>query len=166
MNALPLTLLAAPLRALFPLPIVTWALSVPLPWLEVMTPTKHALLPGTMMETWKASPQTDRWNCQPRRGVMLRSARLAPLIFPNYPLCFPSIFPMFHLFIYQNPRTATLVLLTTFKPYLLRSMAPFLLPLTPFIFPKCPLGFSPTFPLLNHSPSPCSLPRYFQHFLL
>ena len=49
-NALPLTLLVALPSASFLPPIVTWALSVPLPWLEVMTPMKHALLLGTMTE--------------------------------------------------------------------------------------------------------------------
>ena len=93
-NALPLTLLVALLSALFPSPIVTWALSVPLPWLEVMTPMKHASLLGTMTEIWKALPQTDRWNCQPRRGVMLRSI---PSYFsklsPSFPLHFPYVSP-------------------------------------------------------------------------
>ena len=48
---------------------------------------------------------------------MLRSVRLGPsFIFPNYPLCFPSISPMFHPFIYQSPRTATLALQLPLKP--------------------------------------------------
>ena len=103
MNAPPLTLLAAPLRALFPLPIVTWALSVLPLWSEEMTPMRRALLLGITTGTWKALPQTDRWNCQPRRGVMLCSTCSAPLIFPNYPLHFPPISPMFHPFIYLKP---------------------------------------------------------------
>ena len=47
---------------------------------------------------------------------MLRSARLVPsFIFPNYPLCFPSISPMFQPFIYQSPRTAILAPFNHFK---------------------------------------------------
>ena len=103
MNAPPLILPAAPLRALFPLIIVTWALSVPPLWSGEMTPMRRALLLGITTETWKALPRTDRWNCQHRRRVMSRSACSAPLIFPNYPLRFPSIFPMFHPFIYLKP---------------------------------------------------------------
>ena len=126
-NVPPLTLLAAPLRALSLSPIVTWALSVPLPWSEEMIPMRHASLLETMMETWKALPQTDRWNCQPRRGVMLHSARFVPLIFPNYPLRFPFIFPTFHPFIYQNPRTANLASLPPLKPYFLSHLSFFTL---------------------------------------
>ena len=92
MNALPLTSPVAPLRASFPLPIVTWAPSVPPLWSEEMTPMRCALLLEIMMETWKALPQTDRWNCQPRREVMLRSACLPLLFFRTIPLPFPSIF--------------------------------------------------------------------------
>ena len=76
---------------------------------------RHTLLPEITMETWKALPQTDRWNCQPRRGVMLRSARFAPLIFLNFPLHFPFILPVFHPLIYQKPRTANLAPFITFK---------------------------------------------------
>ena len=82
----------------------------------------------TMTETWKALPQTDRWNCQPRRGVMLRSGRFAPpFIFPNYPLRFPFIFPMFHPFIYQTPRTAIPAIATTFKTLITLAFTPFCL---------------------------------------
>ena len=112
-NAPPLTSLIAPLHVSSPSPIATWALFVPPLWSEAMIPMRHVLLLGTMTETWKVSPQTDRWNCQPRRGVMLCS--VPSFIFLNYPLCFPSISPMFHPFIYQNPRTATLIFLATFK---------------------------------------------------
>ena len=115
-NAPLLTLLAAPLHALSPLPIVTWALSVPPLWLEEMIPTRHVLLLEIMTETWKALPQTDRWNCQPRRGVMLRSAcsalsffRSIPLLLPYFPYCFTP-------FVYQTPRTAILVFSPPLKP--------------------------------------------------
>ena len=93
MNALPLTSLAAPLHVSSPSLIVTWVLSVPPPWLEAMTPMRHALLLKTTMEIWKALPQTDMWNCQPRRGVMLHSARLYPSYFSELPPLFPLHFP-------------------------------------------------------------------------
>ena len=38
-----------------------------------------------------------------------------PFIFPNYPLRFPFVSPMFHPFIYQDPWTANLTSLTTLK---------------------------------------------------
>ena len=78
---------------------------------------RHALPLGTTTETWKALPQTDRWNCQPRRGVMLRfCSLLPPFYFPNYPLAFPP--PFFrtvsppHLL---NPSDCDPCLPTTFK---------------------------------------------------
>ena len=58
---------------------------------------------------------------------VLRSTCFAPLIFPNYPPCFPFTSPMFHLFIYQIPRTAILVIATTFKTLITFAFIPFLL---------------------------------------
>ena len=37
------------------------------------------------------------------------------LFFRTIPFVSPPFFPMFHPFIYQNPQTATLAFLTTFK---------------------------------------------------
>ena len=111
MSALPLTSLAAPLSALSPSPIITWALSVPPLWSEEMTPTRHALLLGITTETWKASLRIDRWNCQPRRGVMLHSARFTPFIFPMYSLAFPLYFPYrFTSSFTRTPQTAIIAL--------------------------------------------------------
>ena len=115
MNARPLISLVAPPHALSPSLIATWVLSVPPPWLEAMTPMKRASLLGITMETWKALPQTDRWNCQPRRGVMLCSARSAPFYFselsPLFLLHFPYVSPP-HLL---NPSDCDLRLATTLK---------------------------------------------------
>ena len=87
---------------------------------------RHALPLETTTEIWKALPQTDRWNCQPRRGVMLHSVRLCPsFIFPNYPLVFPFILPPCFTSYLAEPPYATFALTTTFKTLITIAFTPF-----------------------------------------